>query len=264
MRNWQIVTVPFSSEPGHDMWRGPDVVMESLHLKPWQRLALERQAQDVASWVSLCQAFEERVTVGLDPARPWLFVAGECTIAPMPVGALQRYHSAVQVVWIDAHGDIHTPTTSTSGFLGGMPLNVLIGGSLPTVAQAARMQPVAVQHVTMVGTRDLDPPEAQLIESLGLTPLDDAEAIEKRVRAIGLPAYVHVDVDVLDLAENPAQSYPHQGGLSVAQLQAIVDGLVQTSLVAAITVCAYSPGLDINDQGLKSVQAIMNAILSAR
>ncbi|PSR22499.1 MAG: hypothetical protein C7B45_06675 [Sulfobacillus acidophilus] len=261
MPDWEIVTVPFSSEPGHDMWRGPDRILGSLGIKPDKRLESSRQEGDVASWQALCQSFQARFADGLDPTRRWLFVAGECTVAPLPVGSLQRFHSAVQVVWIDAHGDIHTPESSTSGFLGGMPLNVLIGGSLPSVAEAARLQPVPIERVTMVGTHDLDPPEARLLEQLGIPIVNDPEALAQRVRAIGVPAYVHVDVDVLDLAENPAQSYPSTGGFLVSELTAIVKGLLDTSHVAAVSVCAYSPGLDVHDRGLQSVQKIVRTVL---
>jgi arginase len=262
MTDWQIVTVPFSSEPGHDMWRGPDRIVDSLGITPWRRLDIDRQDLDVSSWETLCQTFQQRLADGLNPTRPWLFVAGECTVAPIPVGALQRHHSVIQVIWIDAHGDIHTPETSTSGFLGGMPLNVLIGGSLPIIAKAAHLHPVPIERLTMVGTRDLDPPEARLIEQLGIATVNDPDAISQRVRSIGLPAYVHVDVDVLDLQENPAQSYPSPGGFSLQQLTAILTGLLKMPLVAAVTVCAYSPGLDVNERGLQSVQAIMRTIVS--
>ncbi len=259
--DWQIIALPFSSEPGHDMWRGPSAILKALDLKPAVWVPVPIDEPTIEGWQALAKEFRQVVTPQLKADRPWLFVTGECTAAPLPVGALQHVYGPVQVVWIDAHGDIHTPESSTSHFLGGMPLNLLIGGSLGEVRQAAGTDPIPLDHVTMVGTRDLDPAEAGLIRQSGIVPLYDPEAIRTRVAAIGLPAYLHVDIDVLDPTVNPAASYPSPGGMTLEALVGILEQLATTGLIKAATVAAFSPGLDRDNLGLVAATRVMHQLL---
>lgn len=261
MFEWQVVAVPFSSEPGHDMWRGPETILNHLGIEPDIWTPVPVQEATVGAWQALAQSFRDQMAPRLKTDRLWLVLSGECTVAPLPVGALQRAFGPTQVIWIDAHGDIHTPASSTSHFLGGMPLNCLMGGSLTEVREAAGAQPVQVDQVTMVGTRDLDPPEAALIQDLGIVRLNQPQAIRERIQAVGLPAYVHVDIDVLDPIVNPAASYPSPSGLSVEQLLATLDAIGSSGLMRAVTVTAYSPGLDREQQGLRAAARVVQSLL---
>ena len=65
--------------------------------------------------------------VAADDSRMPFALLGECTLAPAVTGGLRRRHPGVALVWIDAHGDLNTPETSPSGFLGGMPVAVALG-----------------------------------------------------------------------------------------------------------------------------------------
>jgi len=87
--------------------------------EPWSRVsALQREiAHAVAGAV-----------------RP-VVVAGDCTAALGVVAGLRRRGVDPSVVWFDAHGDLHTPDSSTSGYLPGMPLRMLIGDGDDTVTR---------------------------------------------------------------------------------------------------------------------------------
>jgi arginase len=114
------------------------------------------------------------------PARP-LVLGGCCCSHVGAVRELARRHGRIAVVWIDAHGDLNTPETSPSGNTWGMPLRMLIDAG-----------DVQAGDVTLLGARNLDPPEAVFIESAGIrTSL--GELPEK--------VYVALDLDVVDPAE---------------------------------------------------------------
>lgn len=76
------------------------------------------------------------------------------------VAGMQRAGVDPTLVWFDAHGDVQTPGTSASGYLGGMPVRQLVGGSDRTVPERLGLRDVAERDVLLVGVRDLDPPEA--------------------------------------------------------------------------------------------------------
>src|SRR5207253_2124442 len=64
----------------------------------------------------------------------------------------------VGVAWLDAHGDFHTPETTTSGFVDGMALAVAAGQCWRALAAAVPgFEPVLAGRVVHVGGRDFDP-----------------------------------------------------------------------------------------------------------
>ena len=94
----------------------------------------------------------DRATVARElPARPFL-LGGSCCGHVGAVRELARRHGRIGVVWIDAHGDLNTPESSPSGNAWGMPLRMLIDAG-----------DVAPEDVTLLGARNLDPPEAEFI-----------------------------------------------------------------------------------------------------
>jgi arginase family enzyme len=59
--------------------------------------------------------------------------------------------------WFDAHGDVQTLETTASGYLGGLPLRLLVGYRPELIATGLGLRPVPEHQVLLVGARDLDP-----------------------------------------------------------------------------------------------------------
>ena len=79
------------------------------------------------------------VAAGVRAGRQPLLVGGNCTGVPGMVGGLQQGHgplTRIGLVWIDAHGDFHTPRTSADGLLGGMPVATVAGFCQPSWRRA--------------------------------------------------------------------------------------------------------------------------------
>ncbi len=85
---------------------------------------------------------------------------GVCSVALATVPVVARHRPDAVVVWFDAHADLNTPTTSTTGFLGGTALAGPLG-----LWDSGLGSGLAQDHVVLVGSRDLDPPEHELIGS---------------------------------------------------------------------------------------------------
>src|SRR5262249_43377981 len=56
-----------------------------------------------------------------------IVVSADCTTALGTVAGLQHAGREVGIVWFDAHGDVQTLETTASGYLGGLPLRLLVG-----------------------------------------------------------------------------------------------------------------------------------------
>jgi arginase len=175
-----------------------------------------------------------------DGARP-VVLSGDCAAALGTVAGLQRAGADPGIVWFDAHGDVQTLETTTSGYLAGMALRLLTGYRQELIAARLGLRPVPEQRVVLVGARDLDPPE---VTYLAAAPIHGAEVTGLRAGDLpDGPLYVHLDLDVADPAGVPGLRYPAPGGPGPAQVADALRLLLGTGRVAAIGVaCSWQPG----------------------
>lgn len=174
------------------------------------------------------------VVAGTSDPEVW---AGDCVATIGVLAGLQRRGIDPVVVWFDAHGDYHTWETSRSGFLGGMPLAMLVGKGEQTIVEGAGLRPIPRDDVVLVDARDLDPGE----------PADELRivTVEEAVWAIprGRPVYIHVDVDVVDPADMPAVNYPAPDGPSLESVASSLAAISAVSDVVACSVSSWNPEL---------------------
>ena len=90
-------------------------------------------------------------------------------------------HPDLALVWVDAHGDLNTPETTPSGFLGGMPFAILLGWCHDELRTAAGLDPALPEaRAALVGARDLDPGERAAIGRSRLVVADDVAGGPRR------------------------------------------------------------------------------------
>jgi arginase len=136
--------------------------------------------------------------------RPALVLGGCCCSHVGAIRGLAERHGRLAVVWLDAHGDLNTPETSPSGNQWGMPLRMAIDeGS------------VAAGNVALVGARNLDPPEIELMSLVGID--DNVDRALSGADAV----YVAFDADVLAPGEL-ACFMPEPDGPTIADAVAIL------------------------------------------
>jgi arginase len=237
-----VLLVPYHLDeplPLEDLPTGPDhiITVEMRGGGPWQRVT------------SLQVAIADAVAV---LERP-VVVAADCTAALGVVAGLQRQGLDPAVIWFDAHGDLHTPESTTSGYLPGMPLRMLLGDGDATVARATGLRPVPADRVMLVDARDLDPAEA---EFLATSPIERAAV--SAVPVPDGPIYLHIDLDVIDGAMVAGLRFPTPDGPSLAAVRDAALRLLATGRVAALTLaCGSRPG-----QGAAAaVQPLVDALL---
>jgi arginase family enzyme len=144
-----------------------------------------------------------------------LAATGRCatSIATLPVVAEARPDAVI--VWFDAHGDLNTPETSTSGYLGGMALSGPAG-----LWDSELGDGLSLANVILVAARDLDPAEKVLVDQGKVTLVSSGWGMMRALgKAIaGRPAYVHLDCDVLKPRTVPTE-HSCPGGLSLRDLR---------------------------------------------
>src|SRR2546427_436065 len=102
-----------------------------------------------------------------------LVLEGDCTHAVGAIGGLAQAKGPPGVVWFDAHGDLNTMETTTSGFLGGLPYAVALGWDLDDWRLAAGLeQPVRPEAAVLIGVSDLDPAEVEALQRHPILRMD--------------------------------------------------------------------------------------------
>jgi arginase len=187
-------------------------------------------------WARLATLYDRVADAVAAEPRP-VVVSGDCTVSLATVAGLQRAGEDVGVVWFDAHGDVQTLETSTSGYIGGMPLRLLVGYRPELIAGRLGLRAVPEERAVLADARDLDPAEVEYLAAARLRRYD--------VNAIRPPDgkfLVHVDLDVVDPAHLPGLLFPVDGGITASELLAAVDALVATGRVAGLDVaCTWRP-----------------------
>jgi arginase len=223
---------PFREDPGHPSARNAEVVACAL------------------------RATADEMTRALAEGFP-LVLGGDCTLAAaVAAGARKALGQPVGLVYVDANADLNTPSTSPSGFLGGMALGLALGQG-PEEIQAALggEPPVRPEHVALVGFRAMDSGERGALGDLGLAlPASAAQQLGMRTAAalaldgVGNgdgPVVVHLDVDAIDPTEMPAKDRLTPGpGLTLAEVSDLVTAILASPRVAAFEVAEYAPRLD--------------------
>jgi arginase len=149
------------------------------------------------------------------PERP-LILGGCCCSHIGAVEGLATRYGRLALVWLDAHGDLNTPESSPSGDLWGMPLRMLL--------DSGSVEP---GDVVLLGARNLDPPERELIASIGLaTDAADLERVLDRTEGV----YVALDCDVFE--PNGIQSFmPEPDGYTLDQTEELFSRIAERAPV---------------------------------
>ncbi len=164
------------------------------------------------------------------------------------------------LVWFDAHGDINTPDTSVSGNVHGMPFAVSLGTGDERLVNLCGYAPkVPGNRSVLIGIRDLDPPERELINQLGVTAftmrdidhLGLGRVTDLALGAVGSDVsgiHVSFDIDVIDPDIAPGVSTPAPGGLNYRESHLALTLLAESELVRSIDIVELNPAFDIQNR----------------
>jgi arginase family enzyme len=183
-----------------------------------------------------------------------VMIANTCSasLASLPIVA-QHYPDAV-VLYIDAHGDFNTPETTGTGYLGGMVLSAACG--VWDSGHGAGLRP---EQAILVGARDIDPAERDLLRTAGVRIIPPAEATAENVldAVNGARVWVHIDWDVLEPGFVPAD-YEVPDGMSPGQIRAIFEAIPADRLLG-VELAEFNAPMD--DESIdKAVSVILDMV----
>jgi arginase len=156
------------------------------------------------------------------------------------------------VIWVDAHADFNTPSTSPSGSVHGMVVSSVMGLCPPPLQiGTARLH---ADQIIMIAIRDLDREERIALRQSGITvytmrDIDEhgiATIMRKALEQLQSVEAIHVsfDMDSLDPTVAPGVGTPVSGGLSIREAHLIMEVLHDSQKVVALDLVEVNPILD--------------------
>jgi arginase len=238
---------------------GADVSVERIELPAPAPCPEIRAAFDVAARLS------ERVAAARAEGALPIVLAGNCATAMGTLAGLADAEPAV--LWLDAHADFNTPETTRSGMLDGMALAIATGRCwAPLAASIPGFRPVPDARICLIGTRDVDDAEAELLRTASIPAIspahvpDGLSAALDTLRAQTDTVYLHVDLDVLDPGEATANAFAAPDGLRLAQVLELVAAVRTRFRIGAAALTAYDPSYDADAHIPAAASAILDAI----
>jgi arginase len=271
----QIIQVPYDSgRKEFGMGAGPAQLLKHM-LDPLpegcvDRIEVERQPFELGTTLRVLHALSEKVAAAVQSDRFPLVLSGNCVSCVGTLAGLGAEPSAV--VWLDAHADFNTPETTVSGFFDGMALATATGRCWQNLASTVPgFQPVPERNVVLIGARDLDHEERQMLEESSVKWIPVAtvreHGVETALRSVleDLRAeriYLHIDLDVLDLKQARVNRFSSTGGLTVMELVQVVRTVACARPVAAAAISAYDPCCDEDGRALRAGTVLIRQLSS--
>jgi len=145
-------------------------------------------------------------------------IGGDHSIAYSTISSsLQTYRDSLHVIWIDAHTDIHTQSTSISKNLHGMPVGHLMGLEQHPIVKLQDVKLDASQ-ITYIGIRDIDSAEQDRLTSYNIDI--GMEKLSKNIKNKNV--YISLDLDSIDPVVFPCTGTPVGDGLQLSDVLSIL------------------------------------------
>ena len=183
-------------------------------------------------------------------------LSGDCSSSIPMLTGVQNAGISPTFIWFDAHGDFNTWETTPSGFLGGMPLAIVSGRGEQMIPRALSFNNIPDDQIILTDARELDPGEVANLSNSEVTHLNDVSMLLE-FDFPSRPISIHFDVDVINLAEAKAMSFPTPGGPSVAQLSRIFKHLAATQQIISVSISSWVPELDTDGETEAAVMSLL-------
>jgi arginase len=179
--------------------------------------------------------------------------------------------SKLGVIWFDAHADLHTPYTTPSGNLHGMPLAVALAeDNLENAVHELDAETekywnhlknlgnivpkVLGEDIVFISLRDYEREEKSIIDKYGMKVITTSEVrrkgVENIVRSVirylsdCTDIYVSFDVDCLDSSITKGTGTPVSNGLREREAEDLVSKFMQNRKICCFEITEVNPTLD--------------------
>lgn len=250
---------------------------KSIEIPNENHLLLESSGNQYAKRISgvltMAERIAEEVSRTLKNNEFPIILSGDHSCAAGTISGIRKAYpkARIGVIWIDAHSDIHSPYTTPSGNLHGMPLAIVldednieskinkpdqetinywyqlknIGNIVPKIKYS---------DLVYIAMRDAEPSEQYLLKKHKVKNFPTAEIRKRGVERVAIDAlkyldhcdmiYVSFDVDSLDASISKGTGTPVPNGITEREAGNLAARLMTSEKVCCFEMVEVNPTLD--------------------
>lgn len=223
----------------------------------------------------LADAVETKLKQGRFP----LIIGGDHSIGIGSLTGILKHRPDTGVIWVDAHADLNTPDTSSSGNFHGMPLGLLMDHpdgaydftKLPGFEFLIDSPRIKPEQLVYIGLRDVDPSERIWIRRLGIkaftmTDIDHlgiGNVMDQALEYLkGRPLHLSYDIDSVDPVLAPATGTKVRGGLTYREAHFVAEYVAQSGDLASAEIVEVNPNMSSDDGANETIELGLQLITS--
>jgi arginase len=234
-----------------------------------QPMPTERRKQVAVS--KLCGLLAAAVSESMRQGRLPCVIGGDHSCAGGTwTGVARGLKGELGLIWVDAHMDSHTPGTSHTGRLHGMPLAWLLGQDDEQL-YGLSVGVVDPERVALIGVRSFEPEEQERLARLGVRVFHIEEVNSRGLAAVFTDALaiatngaagfgISIDLDAVTPDEAPGVGTPVPDGIAAADLARVLRRVAGRPDLLAMELVEYLPRLDPDG---RSARVAINLVAAA-
>lgn len=194
----------------------------------------------------------------------------------------------IAVVWIDAHADAHSPYTTPSGNLHGMPIGILLGeDNLEEQINSISIEEeemwnrikypidnsaiIKPNDLLYIGVRSTEPAEEKLINRLNIrnftvdilrnnTKSNRLKLFERALKDFE-NIFISFDADAICSSIIQGSGTPEPNGLTIVEVMEVIEILFSLKKVVCFEFCEINPLEDNQNNTAKKIAPILNQVI---
>ena len=269
--------------------------VDSVEIPQQNHLLFEAQgspyAKRIKGVISLYEKLSVEVSQTLKKNGFPIVLAGDHSTAGGTIAGIRMAYpkQRLGVIWIDAHADIHSPYTTPTGNMHGMPLaaslaednisNKMNKPDKDTVELWNRLKKIGgmspkinYKDLVYIGVRDIEPEESFLLKKHKVKAFTTAEVKRNGVEKIAREAlshlsqcsliYISFDVDSMDSSISKGTGTPVRNGITEKEAGSLCVRLIQNEKVCCFEICEVNPTLDKENLMAENTFEILQKVVS--
>jgi arginase len=248
-------------------------------------------AKRIDSLLTICERIANEVSSSLKKKQFPVVLAGDHSTAAGTIAGIKIANpdAKLGVIWIDAHADLHSPYTTPSGNMHGMPLSISLaednldckinnpdkdtldywnklknlGGISPKILYT---------DLVFIALRDLEYEENYLLKKHKVKVFNVPEIKRNGVEMVAKEAllylsscthiYITFDVDSMDAGISKGTGTPVRNGITEKEAGSLCVRLIQNAKICCFEVCEVNPTLDNENLMAENTFEILQRVVS--
>ena len=226
--------------------------------------------------IDTCEHLKDAIQDAVSKDYFPLVIGGDHSITIGTLAGMKSlHHGKTGMIWVDAHGDFNTDTSTISGNIHGMPFAAITGRGHKSLLEIGPSPTVIEKNCVLFAARDLDPKERRLLNESDVTVFTMKDIDEQGIAAISKKAieiatkdvenlHVSFDIDSLDPAVAPGTGTRVDGGLTYREAHLLMEMVHDTGKLVSFDLLEVNPTLDVRNKTAQLAVGIIGSALGSK